>query len=323
MKTSAALNGTTIKKENKLLKNKPLIGLIIFGVIVSILNPRFLSTANLLNILRQTSINAIIAAGMTFVILTGGIDLSVGSILAICGAVSASMLAGGVNGYIVLIVTIILGTILGAVSGSFISYGKLQAFITTLVAMTLLRGATLVFTDGKPISMGFGENAELFDTIGGGYFFGVPVPIYIMVVVFAVCNYVLKNTKFGRYVFAVGGNEEATKLSGINVEKLKVKVYAISGGLAALAGIIITSRLGSAQPTAGTGYELDAIAAVVLGGTSLSGGIGSISGTITGALIIGVLGNALNLLDVSSYYQMMIKALVILAAVLIDRKTHK
>lgn len=323
MKTSTVLNGATVKKENKLLKNKPLIGLIIFGVIVSILNPRFLSTANLLNILRQTSINAIIAAGMTFVILTGGIDLSVGSILAICGAVSASMLAGGVNGYIVLIITIVLGTILGAVSGSFISYGKLQAFITTLVAMTLLRGATLVFTDGKPISMGFGDNALLFDTIGGGYLFGIPVPIYIMIVVFAVCNYVLKNTKFGRYVFAVGGNEEATKLSGINVEKLKVKVYAISGGLAALAGIIITSRLGSAQPTAGTGYELDAIAAVVLGGTSLSGGIGSISGTITGALIIGVLGNALNLLDVSSYYQMMIKAIVILAAVLIDRKTHK
>lgn len=311
------------KKENTFLKNKPLIGLIIFGVIVSILNPRFLSTANLLNILRQTSINAIIAAGMTFVILTGGIDLSVGSILAICGAISASMLAGGVNGYIVLVVTIVLGAILGAVSGSFISYGKLQAFITTLVAMTLLRGATLVFTDGKPISMGFGDNAVLFDTIGGGYFFGIPVPIYIMIAVFAVCNYVLKNTKFGRYVFAVGGNEEATKLSGINVEKLKVKVYAISGGLAALAGIIITSRLGSAQPTAGTGYELDAIAAVVLGGTSLSGGIGSISGTITGALIIGVLGNALNLLDVSSYYQMMIKALVILAAVLIDRKAHK
>ncbi|UUV19046.1 ribose ABC transporter permease [Fusobacteria bacterium ZRK30] len=323
MKTSTVLNGATVKKENKLLKNKPLIGLIIFGVIVSILNPRFLSTANLLNILRQTSINAIIAAGMTFVILTGGIDLSVGSILAICGAVSASMLAGGVNGYIVLIITIVLGTILGAVSGSFISYGKLQAFITTLVAMTLLRGATLVFTDGKPISMGFGDNALLFDTIGGGYLFGIPVPIYIMIAVFAVCNYVLKNTKFGRYVFAVGGNEEATKLSGINVEKLKVKVYAISGGLAALAGIIITSRLGSAQPTAGTGYELDAIAAVVLGGTSLSGGIGSISGTITGALIIGVLGNALNLLDVSSYYQMMIKAIVILAAVLIDRKTHK
>ena len=323
MKTSTVLNGAKVKKENKLLKNKPLIGLIIFGVIVSILNPRFLSTANLLNILRQTSINAIIAAGMTFVILTGGIDLSVGSILAICGAVSASMLAGGVNGYIVLIITIVLGTILGAVSGSFISYGKLQAFITTLVAMTFLRGATLVFTDGKPISMGFGDNALLFDTIGGGYLFGIPVPIYIMIVVFAVCNYVLKNTKFGRYVFAVGGNEEATKLSGINVEKLKVKVYAISGGLAALAGIMITSRLGSAQPTAGTGYELDAIAAVVLGGTSLSGGIGSISGTITGALIIGVLGNALNLLGVPSYYQMMIKAIVILAAVLIDRKTHK
>jgi ribose transport system permease protein len=311
------------KKENKFLKNKPLIGLVIFALIVSVLNPRFLSTANLLNILRQTSINAIIAAGMTFVILTGGIDLSVGSILAICGAVSASMLAGGINGYLVLVFTIILGIILGAISGGFISYGKLQAFITTLVTMTLLRGATLVFTDGKPISMGFGDNALLFDTIGGGYFLGVPVPVYIMIVVFIGCGYILKNTKFGRYVYAIGGNEEATKLSGIDVDRLKVKVYAISGGLSALAGIIITSRLGSAQPTAGTGYELDAIAAVVLGGTSLSGGVGSIGGTITGALIIGVLGNALNLLDVSSYYQMMIKAVVILAAVLIDRKANK
>jgi len=322
MKTSDVLDGTK-NKENKFLKNKPLIGLIIFGVIVSILNPRFLSMANLLNILRQTSINAIIAAGMTFVILTGGIDLSVGSILAICGAVSASMLASGINGYLVLVITIILGIILGGISGAFISYGKLQAFITTLVTMTLLRGATLVFTDGKPISMGFGDNAILFDTIGGGYFLGIPVPVYIMGVVFIICGYILKNTKFGRYVFAIGGNEEATKLSGIDVDKLKVKVYAISGGLAALAGIIITSRLGSAQPTAGTGYELDAIAAVVLGGTSLSGGVGSIGGTITGALIIGVLGNALNLLDVSSYYQMMIKAIVILAAVLIDRKANK
>jgi len=323
MKTNTISNDLSIKKENKFLENKPLVGLVIFSIIVSILNPRFLSIANFLNILRQTSINAIIATGMTFVILTGGIDLSVGSILALCGAVSASMLTNGVNGYIVLTVTLILGTILGAISGSFISYGKLQAFITTLVAMTLLRGATLVFTDGKPISMGFGDNALLFDTIGGGYILGIPVPIYIMIFVFAVCHYILKNTRFGRYVFAVGGNEEATKLSGINVDRLKVKVYAISGGLSALAGIIITSRLGSAQPTAGTGYELDAIAAVVLGGTSLSGGIGSISGTITGALIIGVLGNALNLLDVSSYYQMMIKAIVILAAVLIDKKTNK
>ncbi len=304
-------------------KNKPLQGLIIFSIIVAILNPRFLSVPNMLNILRQTSINAIIAAGMTFVILTGGIDLSVGSILAICGALSANMLSNGVNGYIVLAVTIISGIVLGGITGSFISYGKLQAFITTLVTMTFLRGATLVFTDGKPISMGFGDNALLFDTIGGGVFMGIPVPIYIMVIVFIICNYILKNTKFGRYVFAIGDNEEATKLSGIDVNKVKVKVYAISGGLAALAGIIITSRLGSAQPTAGSGYELDAIAAVVLGGTSLSGGIGSIGGTVTGALIIGILGNALNLLDISSYYQMMIKALVILTAVLIDRKTNR
>lgn len=323
MKTNLIFNCLVQKKRNKLLKNKPLFGLIIFGIMVSILNPRFLSIANLLNILKQTSINSIIAAGMTFVILTGGIDLSVGSILAFCGAFASSMLANGINGYVVLILTILLGSILGAISGSFISYAKLQAFITTLVSMTLLRGATLVFTDGKPISMGFGENALLFDFIGGGSFLGIPVPIYIMILVFSICFYILKNTKFGRYVFATGGNEEATKLSGINVEKIKIKVYAISGGLSALAGIILTSRLGSAQPTAGAGYELDAIAAVVLGGTSLSGGVGSISGTITGALIIGVLGNALNLLDVSSYYQMMIKAVVILVAVLIDKKTNK
>ncbi len=310
------------KKENILLRNKPLIGLIGFALIVFILNPRFLSITNVLNILRQTSINAIIAAGMTFVILTSGIDLSVGSILAFCGVIAANMLAKGINGYIVFTVAMIVGGVLGSINGVFISYGKLQAFITTLVAMTFLRGATLVYTNGKPISMGFGENAALFDIIGGGNILGIPVPIYIMTIVFLLCDYTLKNTKFGRYVFAVGGNEEATRLSGINVDILKIKVYTIGGVLAALSGIIITSRLGSAQPTAGTGYELDAIAAVVLGGTSLSGGIGSIGGTITGALIIGVLGNALNLLDVSSYYQMMIKAMVILIAVLIDRKVN-
>jgi len=205
----------------------------------------------------------------------------------------------------------------------FISYGKLQAFITTLVTMTLMRGATLVFTDGKPISIGFGDNTSLFGSIGAGNILGIPTPIYIMAVVYGVSYYVLNHTKFGRYVYAVGGNEEATKLSGINVDKVKTKVYAISGVLSALAGIVVTARLFSAQPTAGSGYELDAIAAVVLGGTSLAGGIGRITGTITGALIIGVLGNALNLLNVSSYYQLMIKALVILAAVLMDRKSKK
>lgn len=305
----------------KIWSNKPLIGLIIFAVIVSILNPRFLSHANILNVLRQTSINSIIAIGMTLVILTGGIDLSVGSILAFCGAVMASLLNAGHNPVLALIVTLGLGLLFGFFNGFLVSKMKLQAFIVTLVTMTFLRGATLVFTEGKPITVD--DGGLLFENIGGGYLLNIPIPIYIMIVLFIVGHYLLMHTKFGRYTYAIGGNEEATKLSGIHVDKIKIWVYGLCGMLSALAGVILTSRLYSAQPTAGSGYELDAIAAVVLGGTSLAGGVGRITGTALGALIIGVLGNALNLLNVSSYYQMMIKAAVILVAVLIDRKSNK
>ena len=305
----------------KIWSNKPLIGLIIFAVIVSILNPRFLTHANILNVLRQTSINSIIAIGMTLVILTGGIDLSVGSILAFCGAVMASMLNVGHNAILSLIVTLALGLVFGFFNGFLVSKMKLQAFIVTLVTMTFLRGATLVFTEGKPITVD--DGGLLFENIGGGYLFNIPIPIYIMIILFILGHYLLMHTKFGRYTYAIGGNEEATKLSGIHVEKIKIWVYGLCGMLSALAGVILTSRLYSAQPTAGSGYELDAIAAVVLGGTSLAGGVGRITGTALGALIIGVLGNALNLLNVSSYYQMMIKAIVILVAVLIDRKSNK
>lgn len=305
----------------KIWNNKPLIGLIVFSIIVSIINPRFLSQANILNVLRQTSINSIIAIGMTFVILTGGIDLSVGSILALCGAVMAFWINSGINSVIALIITLFLGLIFGIINGIFVAKMKLQAFIVTLVTMTFLRGATLVFTDGKPITVD--DGGIFFDNIGEGYLFGIPVPIYIMILLFCIGYYILKHTRFGRYTYSIGGNEEATKLSGIDVDKVKIWVYGICGLLSALAGVILTSRLYSAQPTAGTGYELDAIAAVVLGGTSLAGGIGSVGGTALGAIIIGVLGNALNLLDVSSYYQMMIKALVILIAVLIDKKSNK
>ncbi|MCJ8341472.1 MAG: ribose ABC transporter permease [Cetobacterium sp.] len=303
----------------KILNNKPLIGLIIFSIIVSIINPRFLSFMNILNVLRQTSVNSIIAIGMTLVILTAGIDLSVGSILAISGAFCAGMIAFGFNPIISIILALGAGFLFGMFNGLLVSKGKLQPFIVTLVTMTLLRGATLVFTDGKPIPVRNG--GIIFDNIGEGYFLNIPIPIYIMVLLFISGYFLLTHTKFGRYIYAIGGNEEATKLSGINTDKVKIMVYGISGLLSALAGIIITSRLWSAQPTAGSGYELDAIAAVVLGGTSLSGGVGRITGTALGAIIIGVLGNALNLLDVSSYYQMMIKALVILAAVLMDRKS--
>ena len=305
----------------KILKNKPLIGLILFSAIVAMINPRFLSVANILNVFRQSSINAVIAIGMTFVILTGGIDLSVGSILAFCGAVSAAMLSSGINPVLSLLVALVLGLFFGIVNGVLVSVMKLQAFIVTLVTMTFLRGATLVFTNGKPITVN--DGGALFENIGGGYLFNIPIPIYITLILFVAGHYILTNTRFGRYTYAIGGNEEATKLSGIKVNKIKIWIYGISGILSALAGIITTSRLFSAQPTAGTGYELDAIAAVVLGGTSLAGGVGKITGTALGAIIIGVLGNALNLLDVSSYYQMMIKAAVILIAVLIDKKSNK
>lgn len=305
----------------KILKNKPLIGLILFSAIVAVINPRFLSVANILNVFRQSSINAVIAIGMTFVILTGGIDLSVGSILAFCGAVSAAMLSSGINPVLSLLVALVLGLFFGIVNGVLVSVMKLQAFIVTLVTMTFLRGATLVFTNGKPITVN--DGGALFENIGGGYLFNIPIPIYITLILFVAGHYILTNTRFGRYTYAIGGNEEVTKLSGIKVNNIKIWIYGISGILSALAGIITTSRLFSAQPTAGTGYELDAIAAVVLGGTSLAGGVGKITGTALGAIIIGVLGNALNLLDVSSYYQMMIKAAVILIAVLIDKKSNK
>ena len=307
-------------KKIDISKFQSLIGLIVFSVIVAFINSRFMTTSNILNILRQTSINAVIATGMTFVILTGGIDLSVGSILGFSGAVAAMMLASGVDSIIAIPVALIVGLVVGALNGVLISKGKLQPFIVTLATMTMLRGATLVFTDGKPIGTGFEANSKLFAWFGNGYVLGIPVPIIVIIVNFLVALFVLTQTKIGRYVYALGGNEEATKLSGISTDKVKIFVYAISGMMAALAGIIITSRLSSAQPTAGSGYELDAIAAVVLGGTSLAGGTGTIVGTMIGALIIGVLNNALNLMDVSSYFQMLAKGSVILLAVLLDRK---
>ncbi|EOX4451898.1 ribose ABC transporter permease [Vibrio alginolyticus] len=303
-----------------LIEQKSLIALIFLIVVVSFLNPNFFTVDNILNILRQTSVNAIIAVGMTLVILTAGIDLSVGSVLALCGAFAASMIALEVPVLVAVPTALFAGAALGAISGIIIAKGKVQAFIATLVTMTLLRGVTMVYTEGRPISTGFTDTADAFAWFGTGYALGIPVPVWLMVVVFAAAWYLLNHTRFGRYVYALGGNESATRLSGINVDRVKIGVYAICGMLAALAGIIVTSRLSSAQPTAGMGYELDAIAAVVLGGTSLMGGKGRIMGTLIGALIIGFLNNALNLLDVSSYYQMIAKAVVILLAVLVDNK---
>ncbi|MCC3663618.1 ABC transporter permease subunit [Staphylococcus haemolyticus] len=296
----------------------PFIGLILLIIVVSILNPSFLDLSNLLNLLRQISINGLIAFGMTFIILTGGIDLSVGSILALSSAFIALMITSGVDPIIALIIGVLIGFVLGAVNGLLVTKGNMAPFIATLATMTIFRGLTLVITDGNPIT-NLGDS-YLFQLFGKGYFIGIPVPAVIMIIVFVILLIILQKTTFGRHTYAIGGNEVAAKISGIKVNKIKILIYGISGLMSALAGGILTSRLNSAQPTAGTSYELDAIAAVVLGGTSLTGGKGRIVGTLIGVLIIGVLNNGLNLLGVSSFYQQVVKGVVILIAVLIDRK---
>lgn len=296
----------------------PLAGLFAIVLVVSIMEPDFLTLNNLFNILRQVSINALIAFGMTFVILTGGIDLSVGSILALSSAFVAGLMTDGTSALIAVLAGLIVGAVMGALNGMVISLGKVAPFIATLATMTIFRGLTLVYTDGKPIT-GLSQGGW-FELFGRGYFWIFPVPVLTMLIAFAVLYFILKKTTFGRYAYAIGGNEEAAKLMGIQVNKVKIMIYSLSGLMAALAGIILTSRLNSAQPTAGTSYELDAIAAVVLGGTSLSGGRGWIVGTLIGALIIGTLNNGLNLLGVSSFFQLVVKGLVILFAVLADRK---
>ncbi|WP_053019738.1 ABC transporter permease [Staphylococcus haemolyticus] len=296
----------------------PFIGLILLIIVVSILNPSFLDLSNLLNLLRQISINGLIAFGMTFIILTGGIDLSVGSILALSSAFIVLMITSGVDPIIALIIGVLIGFVLGAVNGLLVTKGNMAPFIATLATMTIFRGLTLVITDGNPIT-NLGDS-YLFQLFGKGYFIGIPVPAVTMIIVFVILLIILQKTTFGRHTYAIGGNEVAAKISGIKVNKIKILIYGISGLMSSLAGGILTSRLNSAQPTAGTSYELDAIAAVVLGGTSLTGGKGRIVGTLIGVLIIGVLNNGLNLLGVSSFYQQVVKGVVILIAVLIDRK---
>lgn len=303
---------------NLFQKIAPFIGLILIIVIITAINPSFLSMSNILNVLRQVSINALIAFGMTFVILTGGIDLSVGSILALTGAVTAGMMASGVDPILAMLLGLFLGAVLGAINGVIIAKGKVAPFIATLATMTIYRGLTLVYTEGRPVS-GLGDSMA-FQMLGKGYFLGIPVPVVTMLISFGILYFILKKTTFGRRVYAVGGNEEASVLSGINADRIKIYVYSLVGALAALASLILTSRLNSAQPTAGNMFELDAIAAVVLGGTSLTGGRGWIVGTLIGALIIGVLNNGLNLIGVSSFFQQVVKGAVILLAVLLDRK---
>mgnify|MGYP000709897222 CR=1 FL=1 len=301
-------------------KFKAGIGLLVLVIVLSFASEYFLTVNNLLNVLRQVSIIGIVAYGMTFVILSGGIDLSVGSVLALSSAITAGVMSSTHSIALAILAGLVTGALLGTFTGVLVSKAKMPAFIVTLAMMSIGRGLTLIYTGGRPISEGF---TDLFNYIGGGYVGPIPFPVILLLVLLGIGYLVLNNTPYGRYVYALGGNEDATRLSGINTDKIKMTVYTISGIMAAVSGIVLASRLGSAQPQAGLGYELDAIATVVLGGTSLAGGSGGIVGTLMGALIIGVLNNGMTLLGVSSFFQQVVKGLVILLAVYIDRRTRE
>ena len=291
-----------------------LSGLFGLCVVLWALTPHFLTVSNLLNVAEQAAIIAVVAVGMTFVIITGGIDLSVGSVLAFAGVVMASALHAGAPVPLALAVALGTGLFCGLLNGALITVGRLPPFIATLGMMSVARGTALMFTEGRPVS-GFSGS---FRSLATGEIAGVPTSVVIMVGVYVVAHVALTRTKLGRYTYAIGGNEEAALLSGVNVRAYKAAVYGISGMLSGLAAVLLTARLNSAQPIAGMMYELDAIAATVIGGTSLLGGEGTVVGTLIGALIMAVLRNGLNLLGVPSFIQQVVIGSVIIAAVLVD-----
>lgn len=303
-----------------------IIALVLMVIVMSIASHNFLTVENGMNVLRQISINLCLSLGMTLVILSGGIDLSVGSVLAISGAVAAGVLKNGIAlpalGIVLqftvsgaILAGLFTGLVFGWANGFFITRFRLPPFVATLGMLSIARGATQLWTGGFPIT-GLGPR---FGWMGTGHFLDVPTPVWISAALVAVFVLVTKKTRFGRHLYAVGGNERAAQLTGLNLKRIKIAVYAIGGLLAGVGGLLLTARLDSATPSAGVGYELDSIAAVVIGGTSLSGGRGTILGTVLGCLIIGVLNNGLFLLNVSPFWQQVVKGFVILAAVAADK----
>jgi len=291
-----------------------LAGLLTLCVILWAATPHFLTVSNLLNVLEQTALNAVVAVGMTFVIISGGIDLSVGSVLALAGICLALALEAGVPAPAAIGLALVVGTGCGLINGVLITRGRLPPFIATLGMMSVARGVALMLAEGRPIS-GFSEG---FRAIATERLLAIPGPVLITIVIYAVAHFVLTRTVFGRTTYAIGGNEEAARLSGVQVLFHKTAVYGVAGLTSAAAAVVLTARLNSAQPTAGTMYELDAIAATVIGGSSLLGGEGTVTGTLIGALIMGVLRNGLNLLNVSSFLQQVVIGVVIIGAVLVD-----
>ncbi|MFC5411088.1 ABC transporter permease [Larkinella bovis] len=292
-----------------------LIAFFAICVVLSLLTPRFLTVSNLMIIVTQVSINALLAFGVTFVIITGGIDLSIGSTVAVTGVVAAMFAHPDTYPVIVPVLAgLAAGLLLGAFNGLVITKSNVPPFIVTLGTMTIGRGLALILSKGRPIS----NLSDSFNFIGGGQVLGIPTPIIILLVFFVICSVLLRKTVLGRYMYAVGGNEQAAKASGIQLNKVKMVVYTLCGGLAALAGILLTSRITTGQPNAGAGFELDAIAAAIIGGTSTSGGTGTMTGTLIGALLIGVISNGLDLMNVTSYYQQVVMGIIIIGAVVLD-----
>ncbi len=316
------------RAKNIMTKYGMLVALIFLCVIITLLNENFIRPQNLINILRQVSTIGIVAFGVTLVIISGGIDLSSGSIVAFSGVITASLVqlepniwTGLASGNLILGLAggLIAGILAGAINGTIIALTKIPPFIATLGMMQIARGATLVFSSGRPID----KLLDGYLYIGTGSIFGIPIPVVIYLLLGIIAAIILKKMRIGKYIYAIGGSEQAAKVCGINIARVKIFIYSFAGMMAGFSAIILTARVSSGNPTAGEGYELDAIAAAVIGGASLSGGIGSIFGTVIGALIIGVLNNGLTLLNVSPYLQQIIKGIILIGAVMADAYKNK
>lgn len=283
---------------------------------MSFLSPVFMTVKNMTNILRQISINGILAVGMTYVILLGDIDLSVGSVVAVVSVICGSLLEKGLNYFPVCLIALGVAVLFGVFNGWLVAYLNFQPFIATLATVTIGRGVALAYSDGRPYII----SNPSFLAIGQGYAWKIPIPVVILLVICAIGFIVLNYTTFGRHVFAVGGNKSAARLSGVKTKRIEMFTYIISAICACVVGIILSARISSGQPNAGEGYELDAIAATAIGGTSMNGGVGSLTGTILGFVLIGLMSNSMNLLNINSFYQQIVKGLLIIIAVFIDMK---
>ena len=311
------MNKETKKKViNQINVYRSVLILIVICIFASILSDSFLSIANLFNVIKQITVAGIVGCGMTFVILTGGIDLSVGSIVGLSGAIAAGIMASTGNAVLAVLAALGIGILCGAANGFFVAQCDIPPFIATLGMMTLLRGCVLVYTKGAPISI----KVDSYKFIGKGLVAGIPFPVIVLLVLYLIANYLLTQTSFGRNVYAFGGNREAARLSGIRVKYTEWMVYIFNGLMSGIAAVVLTARLGSAQSTSGEGIEMDAIAAVILGGTSLSGGSGFVLPTVVGAMIMGIIDNILTLMIVNPHATTFVKGAVVLIAVLVDKK---